>query len=228
MEGLPLDALPREVAHIFRPFTGFESLRIIVKDTRHPLCFVEFQNAFQSVLAMKHIQGYRVDLSDPGRGLVISFAMSRDRRERGRGGHIMHSRAASTPSFGLGGMQGSGRRSRRSSKEVIFDTEPGLMGVRPGMGSGKRRGRTRSSSLPWSETSPRTASPAVVAAKAVVQEAAAPKTRDRSLSDPAGADAEQERRDMQRRMQLERDTDFSSSHRAHVRMPEPGSHVTLE
>lgn len=32
VEGIPLNATEREVAHIFRPFTGFKSVRLIPRD----------------------------------------------------------------------------------------------------------------------------------------------------------------------------------------------------
>jgi hypothetical protein len=32
VEGIPVDATEREVAHIFRPFTGFKSVRLIPRD----------------------------------------------------------------------------------------------------------------------------------------------------------------------------------------------------
>ena len=32
MEGIPADATEREVAHIFRPYTGFKSVRLIPRD----------------------------------------------------------------------------------------------------------------------------------------------------------------------------------------------------
>jgi RNA recognition motif-containing protein len=81
VEGLPPDATEREVSHIFRPFPGFQSLRIITKNSKlHPdkfyhLCFVEFDNKSQATTAMNVLQGYRMDIHDP-RGLKMSYAKS--------------------------------------------------------------------------------------------------------------------------------------------------------
>jgi RNA recognition motif-containing protein len=105
VEGLPLDATEREVAHIFRQWPGFQSLRILpkVKEstqnnptqapkfvTPHPtthtyhLCFVEFDNKTQATLAMCHLNGYRFDLKNDTKGLVISYAKS-DRKDKKTG-----------------------------------------------------------------------------------------------------------------------------------------------
>jgi len=108
IEGLPLDATEREVAHIFRQWPGFQSLRILpkVKEstqnnpqapkfvTPHPttthtyhLCFVEFDNKTQATLAMCHLNGYRFDLKSDTKGLVISYAKS-DRKDKKTGGGV--------------------------------------------------------------------------------------------------------------------------------------------
>jgi len=88
VEGLPIDATEREVSHIFRPFTGYASLRILPKESKqfpsrmYHLCFVEFDNKYQATLAMHALQGYRMDKNDT-KGLHISYAKS-DRKERRR------------------------------------------------------------------------------------------------------------------------------------------------
>lgn len=85
VEGLPLDATEREVSHIFRPYAGYQSCRILIKQSKqHPaltflLCFVEFDTCYQSTVAMHSLQGYRMDQSDP-KGLTISYARSDRRR----------------------------------------------------------------------------------------------------------------------------------------------------
>ena len=62
VEGIPLDATEREVAHIFRPFPGYKSLRLIQKEKNGEntiLCFVDFENSLQSTICINTLQGYR-------------------------------------------------------------------------------------------------------------------------------------------------------------------------
>jgi RNA recognition motif-containing protein len=79
IEGLPSDATEREVAHIFRPFPGYQSLRILNKESKqspnrlYTLCFVEFDNKYQATFAMNHLQGYRFE-KDDAKGLSMSYA----------------------------------------------------------------------------------------------------------------------------------------------------------
>jgi len=81
VEGLPLDATDREVAHIFRPFTGYQSLRILRKEAKqnparvYNLCFVEFDSKYQATIAMNALNGYRMDKNDT-KGLKITYAKS--------------------------------------------------------------------------------------------------------------------------------------------------------
>jgi len=83
VEGLPLDATEREVAHIFRRMPGFQSLRIIPKEINTPqqrtynLCFVEFDNKYQSTAGLHHLQGYRLEKDDARTAINISFAKKR-------------------------------------------------------------------------------------------------------------------------------------------------------
>ena len=48
VQGIPTDASEREVAHIFRPFVGFKTVRLIPREKRHGekviLCFADFEN----------------------------------------------------------------------------------------------------------------------------------------------------------------------------------------
>jgi len=50
VEGIPVDSTEREVAHIFRPFIGFKSVRLIPREKGSEekviLCFADFENAF--------------------------------------------------------------------------------------------------------------------------------------------------------------------------------------
>jgi len=86
VEGLPPDATEREVSHIFRPFAGYSSLRLLMKESKqvpnrhYHLCFVEFDNKFQATVALHALQGYRMDKNDT-KGLHISYAKT-DRRDR--------------------------------------------------------------------------------------------------------------------------------------------------
>lgn len=48
VEGIPLDASEREVAHIFRPFHGFKTVRLIPREKKPGekviLCFADFES----------------------------------------------------------------------------------------------------------------------------------------------------------------------------------------
>ena len=56
VEGLPADATEREVAHIFRPFQGYRTLRLIPREKRQGertlLCFADFENRVQSTVVV--------------------------------------------------------------------------------------------------------------------------------------------------------------------------------
>ena len=67
VEGIPLDAKEREVAHIFRPFPGFINLRLVKKEKNGRLmnlCFVDFENILQSTICIATLQGYKFDKKD--------------------------------------------------------------------------------------------------------------------------------------------------------------------
>ena len=67
VEGIPVDAKEREVAHIFRPFPGYRSLRLIEKEKNGEntiLCFADFENVIQSTICINTLQGYRFDKND--------------------------------------------------------------------------------------------------------------------------------------------------------------------
>jgi len=112
VEGLPLDATEREVAHIFRPWAGFQSLRILPKESKqypnkiYNLCFVEFDNKYQSSIAMHALQGYKMDKMDT-KGLSISYAKSERKDKRGRGERNKSPNVERSASVGGGG-SGSG------------------------------------------------------------------------------------------------------------------------
>ncbi|EAR96963.4 RNA recognition motif protein (macronuclear) [Tetrahymena thermophila SB210] len=77
VDGVPIDSNEREVSHIFRPFPGFQAVRLIRKRTQAGrefyFCFVDFESALQSTIALRTLQGYRFDKKDT-QGLKISYA----------------------------------------------------------------------------------------------------------------------------------------------------------
>jgi len=92
VEGVAHDASEREVAHIFRPFPGFQSVRMFTRESRkfpdstYLLCFVEFDNKHLSTSAMQMLNGYKFDRNDT-RGLRISYAANnKGKRAPGSGG----------------------------------------------------------------------------------------------------------------------------------------------
>ena len=73
----------REIAHIFRPFSGYLGVRLVKQrnqkaghDYSH-LCFVEFETAQEASAAREHLQGYILDLAAEGSPkLNIKYARS--------------------------------------------------------------------------------------------------------------------------------------------------------
>ncbi|GMI90579.1 hypothetical protein like AT1G21320 [Hibiscus trionum] len=71
VEGFPTDSTRREVAHIFRPFVGYEAVRLVSKEPRQRggdpiiLCFVDFSSPACAATAMSALQGYKMDEHDP-------------------------------------------------------------------------------------------------------------------------------------------------------------------
>lgn len=63
VEGLPPDAIEREVAHIFRPFPGFKTVRIVHVTSEgegegksgESNCFVDFESALQTTAVINTI-----------------------------------------------------------------------------------------------------------------------------------------------------------------------------
>jgi hypothetical protein len=106
VEGVPKDCTQREVNHVFRPFHGFQSARLVLHSSKQRpgeqtmLCFAEFENAQLATLCMYCLQGYVFDRDDPeSNKLRLSYAKTKssDRhdhvpqqqhyiRGRGRGG----------------------------------------------------------------------------------------------------------------------------------------------
>jgi hypothetical protein len=79
VEGIPLDTTEREIAHIFRPFTGFKSVRLIAKEKsgeKTLICFADFNNILQSTVCINTLQGYRFDKNDLV-GLHFSYGVTK-------------------------------------------------------------------------------------------------------------------------------------------------------
>ena len=89
VSGVPRDATVREICHIFRPFDGFQSARLVPsKDhDRGPLCFAEFTNPELAFLALETLEGYLIDRDDPdSTALHIAFAKNKPSGGLARGG----------------------------------------------------------------------------------------------------------------------------------------------
>lgn len=64
LNNIPNDATVRELAHIFRPYPGYIQVRIIPKEKngkKFNLCFVDFDNEFNSTRAKNALNGYLFD-----------------------------------------------------------------------------------------------------------------------------------------------------------------------
>lgn len=70
VEGLPANCTRREVSHIFRPFPGFQEVRLVSKESKYAgadvwiLCFADFASPSQAAVALDHLQGYKFDEQD--------------------------------------------------------------------------------------------------------------------------------------------------------------------
>ena len=83
VDGLPFDVTRREISHIFRPFEGYITARLIAKDSvRHPgekmyIGFIEFDSEVHAYTAMNIVNGYKLDDStDEGYVMKLTFARS--------------------------------------------------------------------------------------------------------------------------------------------------------
>ncbi|KAF8088438.1 hypothetical protein N665_0541s0004 [Sinapis alba] len=67
VEGLPSNCSMREVAHIFRRFSGYKEVRLVTQDSKQRkgdpvvLCFVDFENPACAATARNALQGYQID-----------------------------------------------------------------------------------------------------------------------------------------------------------------------
>lgn len=81
VEGLPLNVTEREVAHMFRPFQGFKSVRLVIREKngeKSIICFADFENMVQSTICINTLQGYRFDKNDLI-GLHFSYGVSKNK-----------------------------------------------------------------------------------------------------------------------------------------------------
>jgi RNA recognition motif-containing protein len=84
VEGLPLNTTEREVAHIFRPFQGFKSVRLITREKngeKSVICFADFEDINQSTICINTLQGYRFDKEDL-LGLHFSYGVSKYKNKK--------------------------------------------------------------------------------------------------------------------------------------------------
>jgi len=70
--GLPKDVTERELSIAFRLMAGFLHFRLVVRDSKTPLAFVDFVDSQSAAIAMQFLQGFRMDLKD-SQGLYIEF-----------------------------------------------------------------------------------------------------------------------------------------------------------
>lgn len=79
VEGLPSNTTEREIAHLFRPFPGFKSVRLISREKnggKSLICFADFESILQSTICINTLQGYRFDKRDLV-GLHFSYGVSK-------------------------------------------------------------------------------------------------------------------------------------------------------
>ena len=82
VEGFPYETSEREICHIFRPFTGFQSVRLITREKNGEktlICFADFENVYQSTICIYTLQGYRFDKNDLV-GLHFSYGVNKQKK----------------------------------------------------------------------------------------------------------------------------------------------------
>lgn len=83
VEGVPIDASKREMAHIFRPYPGYKEVRLFLKKDKFTkknfyLCFVDFDTPKHAYAALTSLQGYKMDLNCADqRGITIYFSRTK-------------------------------------------------------------------------------------------------------------------------------------------------------
>eukprot|EP01087_Luapelamoeba_hula_P008637 TRINITY_DN2177_c0_g1_i1.p1 TRINITY_DN2177_c0_g1~~TRINITY_DN2177_c0_g1_i1.p1 ORF type:complete len:145 (+),score=16.46 TRINITY_DN2177_c0_g1_i1:499-933(+) len=71
---LPRDVTERELSILFRFMPNFSKMRLVVREGKAPICFVDFLDGPSAYLAMQTLQGFRMDLRDTSLpGLVVEF-----------------------------------------------------------------------------------------------------------------------------------------------------------
>jgi len=74
VSNLPKDVTERELSILFRFMPGFSKVRLVLRDGKAPICFVDFMDPSSAFVAMQTLQGFRIDLRDPSQtGLVVEF-----------------------------------------------------------------------------------------------------------------------------------------------------------
>ena len=82
VEGFPFETSEREISHIFRPFPGFLSVRLITREKNGEktiICFADFENVYQSSICIYTLQGYRFDKNDLV-GLHFSYGVNKQKK----------------------------------------------------------------------------------------------------------------------------------------------------
>ncbi|RWR86600.1 RNA recognition motif domain-containing protein [Cinnamomum micranthum f. kanehirae] len=77
---------------IFRPFVGFQEVRLVNKESRHPggeplvLCFVDFTTPAHAAVALDALQGYKFDEHDRDSAAILRLQFARFPGPRSGGG----------------------------------------------------------------------------------------------------------------------------------------------
>ena len=82
VEGFPYETTEREISHVFRPFPGYMSVRLITREKNGEktlICFADFENVYQSTICIYTLQGYRFDKNDLV-GLHFSYGVNKHKK----------------------------------------------------------------------------------------------------------------------------------------------------
>jgi len=72
---LPLDVTERELSILFRFVPGYVGVRLVKKEGRPPICYVDFDETPNATFAITMFQGYKLDLRDQ-QGMSIEYDRS--------------------------------------------------------------------------------------------------------------------------------------------------------
>ena len=89
VEGVPTDSTEREVAHIFRPYPGYQCVRLIFKELngrKFFWCFVDFDNEVNATIAMQSQKGYRFHKRDQSPLKFAYGTTTKDKNVQDKGG----------------------------------------------------------------------------------------------------------------------------------------------